>query len=336
MRRAIFLLTLLGVGLFFIGLPAIESAAAPKIAVNAVTSWPISHVNNDYYKEFIKRVNGKAKGELEIKLLGGPEVVPVFDQLKAAAAGTVDMIHGDPNYYAGIIPEAGILTMARPKFLLQAIRESGVIDIYNQACLERGKVLFLGGSNIGMPFYIMTNKPVSKLEDIRGLKLRSIGGLGDVLLGELGASVVKIASAETYEGLQRGIVDGALRNTLSLIEFKEYEVMKYIVFPPIACPFGAIWVGEKKWNAIPKNLQTMIKEVAIETEAEAYKYYANMDEARLKEAQEKHGMKLVNLPDKDAAKFSGIRTGAAIKDWMYQKGPKFGPPIYEKVLPYLK
>jgi TRAP-type C4-dicarboxylate transport system substrate-binding protein len=335
MKKAILLLAVFGMGCLM-GIPEKKCEAAPKIMINAVSCWPISHVNNDYYKEFIKRVNDKAKEELEIKLLGGPEVVAVFDQLKAAATGLVDMIHGDPNYFAGIIPEAGLLTMARPKFLLQAIRESGVIDVYNQACLERGKVLFLGGSNIGMPFYIMTNKPVSKLEDLRGLKLRSIGGLGDVLLGEFGASVVKIASAETYEGLQRGIVDGALRNTLSLVEFKEYEVMRYIIFPPIVSPFGALWVGEKKWNMIPKNLQTMIKEVAIETEAEAYKYYDNMDKARLKEVQEKHGMKLVNLSDKDAVKFSEIRAGAAIKDWVYSKGPKFGPLIYEKMLPYIK
>jgi len=336
MKRAIFLLSLLGVGFFFIGLFGTESMAAPKILVNAVSCWPVTHVNNDYFKIFMKRVNDKAKGELEIKFLGGPEVIAVFDQLKGAATGMVDITHGDPNYFAGIIPEAGLLTMAKPKFLLQAIRESGVLEIYNQMCSERGKVLFLAGSNIGMPFYIMTTKPVSKLEDIKGLKLRSIGGLGDVLLGEFGVSVVKIASAETYEGLQRGIVDGALRNTLSLVEFKEYEVMKYVVFPPIVCPFGALWVGEKKWDTIPKNLQTMIKEVAVETEAEAFKYYENMDKDRLKEVKEKHGMKLVNLSDKDAARFSEIRTGTAIKAWVKSKGPKFGMPIYEKVAPYLK
>ena len=83
--------------------------------------------------------------------------------------------------------------------------------------------MFLGYAQSGMAFYIMTKKPVLKLEDIRGLKLRSIGGLSDVFFGELGVSVVKVASAEVYEALQRGVVDGALRNTMSLMELKEYK-----------------------------------------------------------------------------------------------------------------
>jgi hypothetical protein len=108
--------------------------------------------------------------------------------------------------------------------------------------------------------------------------------------------VVKIASAETYEGLQRGIVDGALRNTVSLVEFKEYEVMKNIIFPPAYGSYGSVFI----------------------------------------EVEEKHNMKIVYLSDKDIVKLNETRAGAAIKDWIYQKSPKFGPPIYEKMIPYIK
>jgi len=335
MKKAILLLVFFGM-VWFIGVPVNKGEAAAKIMINAVSCWPITHVGNDYYKELIKRINEKFKGEVEIKLLGGPEVVAVFDQLKAAGTGTVDMIHGDPNYWAGIVPEGGMLTMAKHNFEVKIIRESGVLDLINQAYLERGKVLFIGGTWIGMPFYIMTNKPVSKLDDIRGLKLRSIGGVADVVLGELGVSVVKIASAETYEGLQRGIVDGALRNTISLVEFKEYEVMKYILFPPIASPFGGVFISAEKWNSIPANLQSLIKQVAIATEADSNRYYNDMDKARLKEATEKHGMKIINLSEKDTQRLNDVRSGASAKEWIVKRSPKFGAPIYEKVLPYIK
>ena len=336
MKKTIILLVVFGIAALMMGLPVIKSEAAPKIVINAVSCWPITHVGNDYYKEFIKRVNEKCKGEVEIKLLGGPEVVAVFDQLKAAGTGVVDLIHGDPNYWSGIVSEGTIPQLAKYKFELKAFRESGIIELFNQVYLERGKVSFLGVTWIGMPFYIMTKKPVSKLEDIRGLKLRSMGGLADVLLGEFGASVVKIASAETYEGLQRGIVDGALRNTVSLVEFKEYEVMKFVIFPPVYGSYGAVFIGEKIWNKIPKNLQKLIEETMIETEVEPYAFYHKMDRARLKEVQEKHGMKIVSLSDNDIVKVNETRAGAAIKDWIYKKGPKFGPLIYEKMLPYMK
>jgi TRAP-type C4-dicarboxylate transport system substrate-binding protein len=296
MKKGFFSLIIFTVGIFAMSFPMAESEATSKIMINAVTCWPITHVGNTYYKEFIKGVNEKSKGEIEIKLLGGPEVVAVFDQLKAAATGVVDMIHGDPNYWAGIVPEGTIAQLAKYKFEVKAFRESGILETLTQAYIERGKVFFLGSTWIGMPFYIMTKKPVSKLEDIRGLKLRSMGGLSDVLLGEYGASVVKIASAETYEGLQRGIVDGALRNTVSLVEFKEYEVMKNIIFPPAYGSYGSVFI----------------------------------------EVEEKHNMKIVYLSDKDIVKLNETRAGAAIKDWIYQKSPKFGPPIYEKMIPYIK
>ena len=336
MKKAMFLLALFGVVLFGMSLSFEESEAAPKILIKAVTGWPINHVGNDYFKEYIKRVNEKSKGELEVKLLGGPEVIPAFDQLKAAGSGMVDLVHGGSDHFAGIVPENGVIALANPELQVPMLRESGVIELMEKAHIERGKVIFLGGSFFGMPFYIMTSKPVSNLNDVKGLKLRSIGGMSDVILGELGASVVKISSAETYEGLQRGVVDGALRNTISMIEFKEYEVMKYIVYPTIISPGAFICFGEGKFNTIPKHLQTMMKEEAIVAEKEANKYYFDMDKVRLKEAQEKHGMKVIYLSDGDVARMKEIRSGSALKDWFMKRSPKFGPPIFEKILPYIK
>ena len=336
MKRAIFLLGVLGFALIVIGLPFDKSEAAPSIVIKAVNAWPVDHINTRYYKEFINRVNEKAKGELEIQFLGGPEIVSVFDQLKAAGTGVVDMIHSVPAYYAGVVPEGNITDLAKHGFELNALRESGIIDLYTQAFLEKGKVMFLGYAQSGMAFRIVTKKPVSKLEDIRGLKLRSIGGLSDVFFGELGASVVKISSAETYEGLQKGVVDGVLRNTMSLVEFKEYEVLKYILNTAITTPCTGVFVGEGKWNTIPKHLQTMMKKEMIAVEAEANKYFGDLDKFQLKELQEKYGMKVVYLSDQDALKLNQVRAGAAIKDWIYKKAPVFGPPIYEKMVPYIK
>ena len=338
MKKTNFLLVVfVGVGLLLMGgLPVKESGAAPKIVIKAITAWPVAHVGNDYYKEFIKQVNEKSKGEIEITLLGGPEVVASFDQLKALSMGTVDMIHSGQAYFAGLVPEGVIPELAKPKFEVKAFRESGLWDMYVQVYRERSKAVYLGNLWIGMPFYIMTRKPVSKLEDVKGLKLRGFGGLGDAFLGELGASVVKIASAETYEGLQRGIVDGAIRNTVSLKDLKEYEVMKYVLYPPFYTGCTGTWISEKKWNTIPKHLQTVIEEVAVALEEEARKYYDDMDKANLKEVQEKHGVKIVYLSDSDIAKIEEIRSGPALKDWIYKRAPQYGPSIYEKMLPYIK
>jgi TRAP-type C4-dicarboxylate transport system substrate-binding protein len=337
MRRLSGFACVLALALSLSGLSATEGAAAgPKIELKAITTWVVSTSNNDHYKEFIKTVNEKAKGELGIKLIGGPEVVAPFDQLKALQKGVVDMVHGSQAYYAGMVPEGTITELCKPKLEVKAFRESGIWDDYVNAYLEKANARFLGNTHIGMPFYIMTAKPVTKLDDVRGMKLRGIGGLADVLLGELGASVVRISSPETYEGLQRGVVDGAIRNSISLVDLKEFEVMKYILYPPIYSAYGGVWISEEKWKTIPKHLQTIILDTIKKVEADAREYFDKMDKDNIKLVQEKHGMKLVQLSDKDVARVGEIRSGAAIKDWINKKAPKYGPSIYAKMAPYMK
>lgn len=247
------------------------------------------------------------------------------------------MINSCPDYYIGIVPEGSIPSVAKFPYQLKAIRESGITPMLIQAYLEKAKAVFLLGTTGNYAAYInLAKKPIAKLEDIRGLKLRSLGGLSDLIVEELGGSVVKISGGDVYEALQRGIVDGSVRNPLSLVDNKEYEVLKYIVSPPIFMPQGFAWIGEKKWNSIPKHLQTMMKELAIENEVESANFFANLTLTYVKDLEEKHGMKVINLSDDDVKKLDEIRSGRAIKDWIYKMAPKSGPPIYEKFLPYLK
>ncbi len=339
MKKIILLLVAMEIVSLLMNFQIKESQAAPKILIKAITAWPVTHMGNDYYKKFIERLNERSKGEIEIKLLGGPEVITGFDQLKAASIGAVDMFTAGENWFAGITPEFGVMAILcnNQKYKPTRIqRESGMNDLYAKVALEKGKVFYLGSLWTGFGFYIATKNEVLKLDDIRGLKLRTMGGLVDVLLGELGASLVKVSGAEAYEAMQRGVVDGALRNSLSLVEFREYEVMKYILLPSFTTSQSGVFVGETKWNTIPKKLQKLMEEVIAEVEEEAVEYYGKLDKLYLKDLQEKYGMKINYLSDRDIARANELRASSSLKDWIYKKAPKYGPPIYEKTLPYIK
>ena len=336
MKKAIFLLMIIGIGLSMIVHPVNESMAAQKVILKAVSCWPVDNIANDMYKEYIKLVNERAKGELEIKFIGGPEVISVYDQMKGLDTEVIDMFHGTPGYYTGIVPEGTIPELVTYKSELKAYRSSGMLDILSKAYLEKAHAVFLGTVIIGYPTYLMTKNPASKLADIKGLKFRSIGGLTDVVAGELGLALVRIPSPEVYEALNRGIADGMLRNPMTLIAFKEYEVIKYIFTPPVTNQAGVVWVGEKQWNRIPKHLQKIMMDTMIETEPKANQYYLDVDRRCLKEATEKHGLKIVELSDADRLKLSEVRTGVGVRNWIDKNAPQYGRLVYEKVLPYIK
>ncbi|HPP06171.1 MAG TPA: hypothetical protein PLW88_02290, partial [Syntrophorhabdaceae bacterium] len=85
----------------------VSTISSAQIIVKAVTAFPKNHLNNDTVQMFVDRVNERCKGKLEIKWLGGPEVIAAFDQANALKKGTIDMVLYYPfGYMKQIMPEA--------------------------------------------------------------------------------------------------------------------------------------------------------------------------------------------------------------------------------------
>jgi TRAP-type C4-dicarboxylate transport system substrate-binding protein len=78
--------------LSFLGLaPLSRGAEAKTIALKAITVFPMDHPVNRDNQAYINEINKRAKGELRIEYLGGPEMVSTFDQAKAVRTGMIDL-----------------------------------------------------------------------------------------------------------------------------------------------------------------------------------------------------------------------------------------------------
>ena len=75
-------------------------AETKKIQLKAFTNWPVTNNNVDGFNHFIQLVNERSKGELEIKLLGGPELISVKESLGALGRGMMDMEHENNIHFA--------------------------------------------------------------------------------------------------------------------------------------------------------------------------------------------------------------------------------------------
>lgn len=106
-------------------------------------------------------------------------------------------------------------------------------------------------------------KPVHKLEDVKGLKLRSTGA-AQLVARALGASPVAMTFGETYDALAKGIVDGALFNMNSLETAKLAEVLKYTTLNYSSSYNSGFWVAMNinTWNSLPVDLQKIVTEVS--------------------------------------------------------------------------
>ena len=105
-------------------------------------------------------------------------------------------------------------------------------------------------------FLITTKKQVKTLDDIKGLKIRMMGGPSTEMMKALGGVPVSVPMPENYMALQKGVTDGMGAPWEAVNAFRLYEVVKYYTtgtnFPVV---YFSIAVNKKKWNSLPKDIQ---------------------------------------------------------------------------------
>ncbi|UCH06707.1 MAG: TRAP transporter substrate-binding protein DctP [Deltaproteobacteria bacterium] len=115
------------------------------------------------------------------------------------------------------------------------------------------------------PYYMLLNKPISKLDDLKGDKIYGPGGFAGIVK-RFGAAPTFIPGPEAYEALQRGVLDGLAFPFSPIYSFRFYEVRKvFIDFTFVGAQAGAMMViNQDVWNKISPKDQKAIEEISAE------------------------------------------------------------------------
>ncbi|MDA0261394.1 MAG: hypothetical protein O3A21_04260, partial [Proteobacteria bacterium] len=214
------------VGLAFAVLPA----QAQPIILKGTTPWIADYNLSKPYFMLQKLVTERLKGKLVISYLGGPEVIPPFEQFEALRNGTVDVIVGVAAYYTGQIPEASAVLLTRKS--PTELRTSGFFDVMAGLHAKHG-VHYLSnvGGAPGIGFRMYSKAKISNLADFKGKKFR-VSPVYVPLVQALGGVPVNMAPSDVYTALERGTVDGYGWAYLGVKDFGWYEVSKYVINHP--------------------------------------------------------------------------------------------------------
>lgn len=245
---------------------AVSQADAKKIVLRAISAWPRNEnsVAMDYLP-FIDALNKKlAKkypGELEVKYMGGPEVIPTMDQPEALRMGTVDMYFGTAAYYVGIAPaaNAGKLT----ELTSWEEKKVGADAIFDEIHRKKMNSAYLGRLGSEVQFQLYLNKKITTPDEMKGLKIRTSAMYVDFLKA-LGATPINTKPGDVYQALERGVVDGYMWPLFSIRPWGWQEVTKYVVGPPFYKVCHPILINLKKYNKIPKHIRKLIVEVMMD------------------------------------------------------------------------
>jgi TRAP-type mannitol/chloroaromatic compound transport system substrate-binding protein len=256
---------------------AVKAAAQSTTTLKMQSTWPTKDIFHEIFADWGKKVEEMAGGRLKIDILPSGAVVPAFQLIEAVHQGTLDGGHGVPAYWFGKHVAASLFGTG-PSYGLDAegllgwIHYGGGQELYNeliQTVLKLDVVSFFHGPMPTQPLGWFKT-PVQRPEDLKGLKFRTVGLSAD-LFKQMGASVVILPGGEIVPALDRGVIDAAEFNNPSsdrLLGFPDVRklMMAQSYHQPVE--FLELLMNKKKYEALPKDLQAMVKYAAMATSAD--------------------------------------------------------------------
>ncbi|MBI4988575.1 MAG: TRAP transporter substrate-binding protein [Rhodocyclales bacterium] len=287
-----------------LGFPMISVAQSP-ISMRWQSTWPAKDIFHEYAQDFASKVNGMSGGRLKIEVLPAGAVVKAFDLLDAVSKGTLDGGHGVVAYWYGknsavALWGSGPAYGMDPNMVLAWHNYGGgkqlLDEVYKSLNLDVQS--FLYGPMPTQPFGWF-KKPITKAEDVKGMKFRTVGLAVDIYK-DMGVAVNPLPGGEIVPAIDRGLIDGAEFNNASsdrLLGFPDVsKVCMLQSFHQCSEQFEILF-NKKKYDSLPAELKTIINHAVEASSADMSWKAIDRYSKDYIEMQEKQGVKFYKTPD---------------------------------------
>ncbi|SEJ07175.1 TRAP transporter substrate-binding protein [Achromobacter sp. NFACC18-2] len=304
-RRRKFISGAAAAGAAALGFPAVVKAQNAPISFRFQSTWPANDIFHEFARDYASKVNEMAGGQLKIEVLPAGAVVKAFDLLDAVSAGTLDGGHGVVAYWYGK-NTAVALWGSGPSFgmdanTLLAWHEYGggkelLVEIQKAMGVNVQSLMY--GPMPTQPFGWF-KRPVTKVEDVKGVKFRTVGLAIDMYTA-MGAAVNALPGGEIVPALDRGLLDGAeFNNASSDLALGFQDVSKICMlqsFHQSAEQFEILF-NKAKYDALPEHLKHILSYAAQASSADMSWKAANRYSQDYIKLQKEHNVKFYKTPD---------------------------------------
>ena len=254
------------------------SGAVAKTKWDMHLNFPAGNFHSKGAQQFADRVKEATNGELTIVLhpgasLGfkGPELLRALaeSQLVIAEIAT-GMVEGDAPTLA-LTAQPFISTNAFEQRLLYQLAKptyAKILKKFNQFTLYSSVWPFSG---------IYTQRAIKAESDLKGLKMRVYDGTGLAFGKATGIAARKMPFSEVYPAMKAGLMDSMYTSSVSGVDAKAWEVLKYFTPINIVGPVNLYNINLDAWKKLPKNIQETVLEIAGQMEDEMWNLAGDMD-----------------------------------------------------------
>ncbi len=269
----------------------IECAAASQrskpIELSLAGFMPLSDVNMVYADKWASQVEAKCNGRVKINRFWAQTLCKAQDTYNAVRTGVVDIGLSAQSYQDQAIDQFRLSVGMGLPFGFKSNEAIGRCfrDLYDKIPAFRDEYKAVKNLFIWVPglFQIHTIKKEVRLpDDMKGLQIRSPGGVVTEVIKAWGGTPVSMPMSEAYMALQKGIVGGIVAPYQVIKDIKMGELIKYTNEGNYCTnPFLFI-MNKSKYQSLPQDIQKIIDETSYEWWVTAGKLNDELDPSRKK------------------------------------------------------
>jgi len=244
--------------------PAAPAAAGPVIELSYSIFFPPTHVQCKTAEEWAREVEKRSNGRVKINVFAGGSLTQAPQCYEGVVNGISDLGMSCFAYTRGRFPllEGLDLPLGYPNGKVATQVATEMVQKHQPAEVADTHVLYVHAHGPGI---LASKKPVRVLEDFAGLKVRATG-LSAKIVERLKGTPVGMSQPETYEALQKGVVEATLCPIETLKGWKQGEVITSVTDSACIGYTTSMFVAmnKGKWDSLPADIQQIFTDVSAE------------------------------------------------------------------------
>lgn len=253
-------------GAFVVGgvmIVAASEASAQQVRWRASGSFTASHSTSIAMETFKSEVARLSKNTVQIDLFPGNTLGGAFEQVDQLRTGQIQLAWGGMSFYDKLVPELGASTLPfAATSANQAICQiEGDFGRYIEDKASEKGILLMGWGQVGARHVTNNKRPIKKVEDLQGLKIRTPSGdAWNLTFRAVGANPTPIDIGELYPALQQGVVDGQENPYDNMLVRKFFQVQKYVSNTAHFYDWAGFLVNKEAFETLKPDQQKAVRE----------------------------------------------------------------------------
>lgn len=258
---------------------------------------PSHHINLSGMK-FAEIVKEKTKGQIDIRVFPSGQLGNEREQIESMQMGSLELGNFGSNVAQSFVPLAGLTSVP---YIIRDIdhgdkvHDGPIGQKIREAVLQKIGLRILYFVTYGVRNVLTANKPILKLEDFKGLKIRVPTSPAFVESFKLlGANPTPIPAAEYYTAFQTGIVDAVEGTPDVLQDFRLFEIGKHYTLTRHIYTDGFVLIRNKIWQELSGDNRKALEEASREADLYQRKLVRNAEQEAF-ELIKKQGVKIYKI-----------------------------------------